>query len=245
MNEPNKLVLIGNGFDLAHGLKTSYKDFLNWYMCEAFKQFHNKRSFKDSFIEMSNRFSYTIINEEMPKTFEEVLNKFSSKENSYRNITYKSNFFLGILNSFKAGNWVDIERHYFKILKADFSNPNEIKKELIANLNSDFDFLILQLSKYIESINNTISEGSAFRITAHSKLAKVFAEPKIKFLNFNYTETLFLKRYADEEDIIHIHGRVADIHRNPIIFGYGDESDPDYQKIEDSGENMYLEHIKS
>lgn len=27
----NRLVIIGNGFDLAHGLKTSYKDFINWY----------------------------------------------------------------------------------------------------------------------------------------------------------------------------------------------------------------------
>lgn len=30
----NRLVLIGNGFDLAHGLNTSYKHFLNWYMGE-------------------------------------------------------------------------------------------------------------------------------------------------------------------------------------------------------------------
>lgn len=27
----NRIVLIGNGFDLAHGLKTSYKDFIEWY----------------------------------------------------------------------------------------------------------------------------------------------------------------------------------------------------------------------
>ncbi len=27
----NRLVLIGNGFDIAHGLKTSYADFINWY----------------------------------------------------------------------------------------------------------------------------------------------------------------------------------------------------------------------
>ena len=27
----NRLVLIGNGFDLAHGLKTRYEDFINWY----------------------------------------------------------------------------------------------------------------------------------------------------------------------------------------------------------------------
>ena len=27
----NRLVIIGNGFDIAHGLKTSYTDFINWY----------------------------------------------------------------------------------------------------------------------------------------------------------------------------------------------------------------------
>ena len=27
----NRIVLIGNGFDLAHGLKTSYKNFIDWY----------------------------------------------------------------------------------------------------------------------------------------------------------------------------------------------------------------------
>ena len=28
----NTLYIIGNGFDLAHGLKTSYSDFLLWYL---------------------------------------------------------------------------------------------------------------------------------------------------------------------------------------------------------------------
>lgn len=27
----NRLVIIGNGFDMAHGLKTSYMDFINWH----------------------------------------------------------------------------------------------------------------------------------------------------------------------------------------------------------------------
>ena len=35
----NKLVLIGNGFDLAHGLKTSYMDFMDWYICGAFQEY--------------------------------------------------------------------------------------------------------------------------------------------------------------------------------------------------------------
>ena len=32
----NRLILVGNGFDLAHGLKTSYKDFIIWYLATSF-----------------------------------------------------------------------------------------------------------------------------------------------------------------------------------------------------------------
>ncbi|WAC42243.1 AbiH family protein [Pedobacter sp. SL55] len=32
----NRLILVGNGFDLAHGLKTSYKDFIFWYLDDCF-----------------------------------------------------------------------------------------------------------------------------------------------------------------------------------------------------------------
>jgi hypothetical protein len=31
----NRLIIIGNGFDLAHGIKTSYKDFITDYPTEA------------------------------------------------------------------------------------------------------------------------------------------------------------------------------------------------------------------
>lgn len=31
MNAINRIVVIGNGFDLAHKLPTKYVDFINWY----------------------------------------------------------------------------------------------------------------------------------------------------------------------------------------------------------------------
>lgn len=34
----NRIILVGNGFDLAHGLATKYEDFINWYLDEWFKQ---------------------------------------------------------------------------------------------------------------------------------------------------------------------------------------------------------------
>ena len=39
----NRLILIGNGFDLAHGLKTKYADFIEWYRRECNTRL--KRSF--------------------------------------------------------------------------------------------------------------------------------------------------------------------------------------------------------
>lgn len=35
----NRLVIVGNGFDLAHGLPTGYCDFIDWYWSGVFKDF--------------------------------------------------------------------------------------------------------------------------------------------------------------------------------------------------------------
>lgn len=34
----NRLIIVGNGFDLAHGLKTSYEDFLLWLLKKSMLQ---------------------------------------------------------------------------------------------------------------------------------------------------------------------------------------------------------------
>jgi hypothetical protein len=247
--EYNRLVLIGNGFDLAHGLKTSYKNFLDWYMCDAFGIFCKEEFYKDSLLEMKNKYSDRNPPFAMkPNDIADVINLFSN--NYYQSLNYESEFLKSLITSFQSNNWVDIERYYFRLLKAYFSNPNVTdKKEKVYKLNKDFDFLISKLADYISFVNESLKDINKLKIGDPNYNAfKVFRrsdKTELKFLNFNYTETLVVKGYADEKDIIHIHGRVSDIEINPIIFGYGDESDPIYQQIEDSGENTYLEHIKS
>ncbi|WP_164111994.1 MULTISPECIES: AbiH family protein [Sphingobacterium] len=49
----NRLILIGNGFDLAHGLRTTYKDFIFWYLDQCFNGaglYDNGHFFEDDFI---------------------------------------------------------------------------------------------------------------------------------------------------------------------------------------------------
>ena len=70
--------------------------------------------------------------------------------------------------------------------------------------------------------------------------------PHTLLLNFNYTKTaesLYIKEGMNFE-IINIHGELKS-DNNPIIFGYGDELDEDYQKIEKTQNNDFLENIKS
>jgi hypothetical protein len=71
-------------------------------------------------------------------------------------------------------------------------------------------------------------------------------QPKqILFLNFNYTD--LEKEYRNKKikpETIHIHGELENP-KNPIIFGYGDELEENYSKLENLQDNDYLENIKS
>ena len=253
--ESNKLVIIGNGFDLAHGLKTSYKNFLDWYICKAFQEFCDKKNYSDPLIEIKNKYSVTTtVFNRRPNKLEEVIDLIDSKQNQFTQnqyLTYKSKFFQSLVNTFEANNWIDIEREYFRILKTYFAIPNpKERKEAVYQLNKEFDNLIEQLSLYIETINKNLPNTPKLKINnSNSNLKDIFNSyhngSEVKFLNFNYTDTLYTNYLVSKNDIIHIHGRVSDDKNNPIIFGYGDESDPTYQNIEDSGDNIYLEHLKS
>lgn len=43
-NTINRLIIIGNGFDLAHGMKTRYKDFVNGYLRQRIESFDGENS---------------------------------------------------------------------------------------------------------------------------------------------------------------------------------------------------------
>lgn len=219
-------------------------------MCKAFGQFYKNKNYEDVLLTIRSKYSSTSTQwGEEPKTFEDVLQFISI--NDHQSLTCQSNFFRKLLASFKANTWVDIEREYFGNLKLEFSSSasEDKKKEAVRKLNSEFSFLIASLADYIQTVNDEINNISKLKVgNLKYNLHKAFKrieKSEVRFLNFNYTETLFGKGYTEKENIIHIHGRVADIENNPIIFGYGDEADPVYQSIEDSGENIYLEHIKS
>src|SRR5437764_14905765 len=87
LSSVNKLVLIGNGFDLGCGLKTSYKDFIYWYMMEALDEFDKNSRYDDELITLKSKTERSIIK---PKTWSE-LSDMITKDVSDLSIEYKVN----------------------------------------------------------------------------------------------------------------------------------------------------------
>jgi len=56
----NKLILIGNGFDLAHGLKTSFSHFLDDYEDTVIGNLTNSKEYSDEFIICKINSNYTV-----------------------------------------------------------------------------------------------------------------------------------------------------------------------------------------
>jgi hypothetical protein len=114
----NRLVLVGNGFDLAHNLKTGYNDFLKWYLEEVLKNFFSNRYYKDLLIELKFNPNSTHYKFDEMDTVEEVINALNILiEPSNQNLSIKSlsPYFKEIINTFNK-NWIDLENHYFSYL---------------------------------------------------------------------------------------------------------------------------------
>lgn len=199
----NKLVIIGNGFDLAHGLKTSYTDFIKTITAELIKE--------------NSRFYHVLI---------------------------ENNKFL---------NWVDIESEYYRQLTKIYKDAiyydyyNSDKSSLL-ELNRHFNFLKNRLETYLAQVDYSVVNqhiNNLFQLSYSVGFDSETGNKKVHFLNFNYTNTLdkYIGKYLNHE-VNYIHGQLNNP-ANPIIFGYGDETDEYYKKFEDLNINEFLAHFKS
>ena len=103
----NKLVIIGNGFDLAHKFKTSYNDFILWYLNEFIKN----RNHSDEILNAEGCGDANFENNEVRGI--NSIKDFQEKYIGRGLIKIKSNFFNQLNRKHEAYNWVDIEKEYY------------------------------------------------------------------------------------------------------------------------------------
>lgn len=256
----NRLIIIGNGFDLAHGYKTSYSDFLANYLGQILYDFSTKQEYEDELIKFNNQNVQFKPSEVLITSLDEAFQKIELIQQKVpKLIEFKSDFFKELYNQFNNQRWVDIENHYFSYLKR-YSKASNNDLNGITKLNNEFEFLKSKLIDYLKRATSEIKRGRVNHIAQLTtkpfeqkefvcKLEEEDIIPKhLYFLNFNYTNTIeFYTPYIPSNytyNVNYIHGDIHDVN-NPIIFGYGDEHDSDYLEIQNKQIHELLKHIKS
>ena len=155
----NRIVLIGNGFDLAHGLKTSYADFINWY----WEQWRDRLIKSKSQIECDKLCSFNIHSDFYHNTLGGLINYYSSQwceKKAYEFVNFICNNLLEIevifsplikriKESVEKKNWVDIEADYYDLLKDCLKNNSTIE---VSKLHEHFAYLQEKLVEYLLEI---------------------------------------------------------------------------------------------
>lgn len=271
----NRLVLIGNGFDLAHGLKTSYADFINWYWDQRGSHLlHSLEKtdtdglcsfkIKDSVEVGSWAFAfqgwyYKRKNPSIPWKTNDVL-KLAMNDKDFCDFKITSPLFLRICNKLSCG-WVDIENEYYSLLRLRNSPIKPSTEQDIKDLNVHLNTLKTYLINYLRSEEEKGTEikdeikDKIYRPVMKDEIAvanQIYSGNRLKdtvpvhimLLNFNYTNTA--EQYVTDPSKVpvnYIHGKLD--HPENVIFGYGDELDEDYKKLQERNENECLQHMKS
>ncbi|MBQ3771760.1 MAG: hypothetical protein II834_07500 [Bacteroidaceae bacterium] len=157
MNGINRLVLIGNGFDLAHGLKTSYKDFISWYWSGVLDQLKkcNDSKWADELCSLRyigylrDFFASCNINGNVYDDIKEYI-KTTNKNNFNFNLYFnESSLIKNICKSIETKGWADIEYEYYELLK-EYSLKND--KVQLKRLNEQLCCLEKLLVKYLREM---------------------------------------------------------------------------------------------
>ncbi|MFV0531321.1 MAG: AbiH family protein [Flavobacteriales bacterium] len=242
-----RIIILGNGFDLAHGLKTSYKDLMEFLKSETDLERRNVGK------------CGTIHHQFKGKQNDYVSFKYVPNDREYKFTTcnkHKSFYFNKLFSDYnRYQKWVDLETLYFKLISSD-----NMSNQFIPTLNEEFDYLKLLLEDYLTNqIENKISDYN-FDRNSFFERDNIFetihpdTEKLIGIVNFNYTTsvvqsyTQFMynkpKQLHNEFQNINVHGKLNS-DENPIIFGYGDDNSEKYKSIQDVGNNELLVNFKT
>ncbi|MBR4712334.1 MAG: hypothetical protein IKP27_01480 [Paludibacteraceae bacterium] len=193
-NRINRLVIIGNGFDLAHGLKTKYEQFIRWYLGDFFRKLFDSEEgsisrHNDELLDIKlfskQQYTFHFPNETFTSSPKDVFfnrneevdnlefltelgNKISNIRFSVNSSPYlkKSEFLERILKNIASKGWTDIESDYYALLK---ENADNVK--FCESLNKQMDLLRDKLAEYLGT------QGTPKKISGFSDIFDSYIAP--------------------------------------------------------------------
>lgn len=153
----NRLILVGNGFDLAHGLRTRYEHFINWYLASLTDEIHEstKSMLGDALysFELTKSCSYASFNNFLRFNGiygDDVLQKLKHWTSSVK--ISESGLLKEITGSIEIKNWVDLEQDYYNLLIGRGTYYKQYDNQ-VAKLNKEFECLKMHLYDYLQQID--------------------------------------------------------------------------------------------
>lgn len=265
-----KVLIIGNGFDLAHNLPTRYSDFLR-ICCDANA---TKITWNDNSIE-SIAFNRKKVNKNEIQGFAESLgekkwNQFKGSARCYWIKHFQER------QSVIGGNWLDFEEEIKKVLdflvkemagdKDNIFNINACSNQILVEYCKrwHFDVIATTYRKLFEKLK--LEEEKlvySLDIYMHDYIEKRNIEPISyferkkfdKILSFNYTN-IYSSKYKKDIECCYIHGKSTGYNNTNIVLGFDDHYingtkvipeiipfEKYYQRIINNNDNQYFQWL--
>ncbi|MFD2598631.1 AbiH family protein [Sphingobacterium corticis] len=178
----NKLIIVGNGFDIHNGIKSQYKDFLEWYLIERFREAVEKGQSITTFFEVSVKHSlkydrpyYEISDPEYMEIIRKTMFQYGdTMKFDYFvdgelmlvfNFKYFSAFFREIAYHFNDLSWVDIEMIYYQHLSNCLEKSNNLD-----SLNEELRVLKNRLCDYLRIACESKKPSWNFKVCADASI---------------------------------------------------------------------------
>lgn len=167
----DKILVIGNGFDLAHGLKTRYKDFIDFIKLEEPKMLSRYKE--------DNKLGEENIKGNIKKIKELAQSNIWIEYFNNRIDDTDCRWGNGINE-----NWIDFENEISEFIQAleiikEYNPNNKLKEEVIYKKGEVGIGDLLKKGKFIESKLVKVNTSSLTK----DRYKKIIIEPLIKFLN--------------------------------------------------------------
>ena len=204
----NRIIIIGNGFDLAHQLATRYEDFINWYWED--RGSYLVGSFGNHIDDGLCSFK---LKEEVglagwyyvwgwyyrisPRDYSlRELVEHAKSDTKVCNFEMHSIFFTEICKSIEEKGWVDIEAEYYRMLNSVYLSSPE-------KLNNEFSILRTKLIEYLTSIQNRNINNSIVNQATRECMMSPFCANEIS-IEGRAKWNEFLKCRIEDEDLLDI-----------------------------------------
>ena len=201
----NRIIIVGNGFDLAHQLATKYGDFINWYWEEWGHLLATS---------MNRNLTDGLCSFRLKKDVELAgwyyvwgwLYRISPRDCSLRDLvevaktdtkvcefTVHSIFFTEICKSIEEKGWVDIEAEYYRMLNSVYLSSPE-------KLNNEFAIVRTKLIEYLTSIQDSNINDSIVNQATRDCMMAPFCANEIS-IEGRAKWNEFLKCRIEDEDL--------------------------------------------